>query len=379
METVHLEIGDTTAQLILREASDYWQLRFSDKGKRKQISTKCKTEKDARIWATDWLMIAKGRLKEGKALTGTSFKQTANKFLEYEQATKSADRHEHHIQDMRNIANRWLIPYFHNEMKLTVEEIKARHLNDFLVWRNGFGKSPTQKGDKPAAQTQKHYLQVMRRILKYAIRREIIDTLPLFPEISLRKHTKGWFEPKEYELLKEVSRRRIREAPNVRVHQRREYLHYFIIFCVGCGARQGELTSLRHNGVERVSNFVRLTVKGKVGEHEITAMPSCRDAYEAILKHNKKYGISSDPDALVFPQNPHMSLRSLLKAAKLYEDKQGRERSARNFRHTAIMYRILNSENLSLKTIADNLNTSVSTIDKHYAEISNRLNEPQLL
>ena len=70
-----------------------------------------------------------------------------------------------------------------------------------------------------------------------------------------------------------------------------------------------------------------------------------------------------------------MALRSLLKVAKLYEDKQGRERSARNFHHTAIMYRILNSENLSINNISDNLNTRFTTIDKNYSEISNRLNE----
>ena len=43
------------------------------------------------------------------------------------------------------------------------------------------------------------------------------------------------------------------------------------------------------------------------------------------------------------------------------------------------MFRILNGENLELKTIADNLDTSVQTIDKHYAEVFNRLIEPELL
>ena len=151
------------------------------------------------------------------------------------------------------------------------------------------------------------------------------------------------------------------------------------MFCVGCGARQGEILSLHHKGVEVVDNFVRLTVSSKTGPHEITATPSCCWAYRDILKHNKKYGISSEPDSLVFPANPHMGLRSLLEAANLYKDKHGRERSARNFRHTYIIFRILNSENLSLKTLADNLNTSVSTIDKHHAEVYNRLNEPDLL
>jgi len=269
-------------------------------------------------------------------------------------------------------------------MKLTVEEIRARHLDDFLEWRMGHEKSPTQRKDQPSAQTQKHYIQVMRRILKYAVRRDVIETLPLFPEIRLTKHNRGWFEPAEYELLKRISRERISNAPTKRVKQRREYLHQFIIFSVGCGARTYELLGLKHKGVEIVhregeEDFVRLTVSGKTGPHEITALPSARWAYRDILKHNEKYDILSEPDSLVFPQNPHMSLRSLLKKAELYEDKFGRPRSARNFRHTAIMFRILNSENLSLKKIADNLDTSVATIDNHYAEISNRFNEEDLL
>jgi FixJ family two-component response regulator len=43
------------------------------------------------------------------------------------------------------------------------------------------------------------------------------------------------------------------------------------------------------------------------------------------------------------------------------------------------MFRLLNSENLTLKMIADNLDTSMATIDNHYAEISNRFNEEYLL
>ena len=39
----------------------------------------------------------------------------------------------------------------------------------------------------------------------------------------------------------------------------------------------------------------------------------------------------------------------------------------------------MNSENLRIKALADNLDTSVQTIDRHYAEISNRLNEPELI
>ena len=103
-------------------------------------------------------------------------------------------------------------------------------------------------------------------------------TRPLFPtEVgqSLRPR---------YE-REEISRRRIREASHVRVHQRREYLHNFIILCVSCGARQGEVMSLRHKGVEAVDNFVRLTVGRKTRLYEITEMPSCRWAYGDILKH----------------------------------------------------------------------------------------------
>jgi len=149
----------------------------------------------------------------------------------------------------------------------------------------------------------------------------------------------------------EVSRRRIRDAPNVRVGQRREYLHNFIIFCVSCGARQGEIMSLRHKGADVVDNFVRLTASRKTGPCEIAAVPSCRRAYRDILKHNENYGISLESDSLVFPQNSHIALRSLLKAAKLCEDKQGRERSARNFSHTDIMYIVLNSKKLNIKIL----------------------------
>jgi hypothetical protein len=384
VETLHFEIGSTKAQLIKIPRSVYWYLRFSDGGKRVQISTRCKDELAAKDWATNWLMIAKGRLEEGQSISGTSFKKFAYKFLDHEQITKGAARNPRHISNMREIADNWLIPFFHDYRQLTLEEIKTKHIDEFLVWRLEHSKKLDSNVNIPSPQTQRHYIQVLRRILKYSINQGVIDILPLFPTIRLTKHNRGWFEPDEYELLKKVSHKRIAAAPTKKVKQRREYLHQFIIFAVGCGGRTYEILGLKHKGVQIVhregeESFVRLTVNGKTGAHEITAMPSSRWAYRDILKHNEKYGISSEPDSLVFPQNPHMALRELLKAAGIYEDKFGRPRSARNFRHTSIMFRLLNSQNLDIKALADNLNTSVATIDNHYAEISNRLNEEDLL
>ena len=76
------------------------------------------------------------------------------------------------------------------------------------MWRNKGADSPRQIGTAPAVQTLKHYPQILRRIMKFAIREELIETLPLFPEIGRQKHTRAWFEPKDYELLKKVSKER---------------------------------------------------------------------------------------------------------------------------------------------------------------------------
>ena len=379
LEIVDLQLGSQQAQLVKIPRSPFYYLRSSIEGKRIQVSTKCKEEGVARDWATDYLINLLGRVKEGKPALQTSFKQVALDFLENEHLTKAIIRNSRHISNARQIINRWLIPYFHDECRLTIEEIRPKHINEFLVWRNKGADSPRQIGTAPAAQTLKHYLQILRRIMKFTIREELIKTLPLFPEIGRQKHTRAWFEPKDYELLKKVSKERIKKANRKDVRRKREYLHQYIIFAVGCGCRVGEMMSLRHKAVERVSNYLRLTVSGKTGAHETTTMPSARDAYESLIKHNKKWNLPSGENDLVFPENPFEGLKGLLKEAGLYEDKLGRPRNAKNFRHTYIMFRILNSENLNLKAIADNLSTSVQTIDSHYAEVSNRLNEKALV
>ena len=383
LEIIDIEVGTKKAQLLKGHKTDVWQLRFSHEGKRKQITTKCKDVPSAKQFSAKYIIQALAKLDDGQSLVGTSFKALAKKFLEYETAVKAPVRNPRHVLNLHNILQTWLIPYFHDHANLSVENIRTKHLMNFLAWRMQQPKSPTQREGHPSSQTQKHYMHVMRRVMKYAVMQDVIETMPLIPEISLKKHRKAWFEPKEYKLLKEKSKERIKNALNVRVRQRREYLHNFIIFAVGCGARHSELMNLKHKNVEVVESgkesFVRLTVSGKTGSHEMSSLPSCRWAYANILKHNEKYGISSAHDDYVFPHDAHMALRELLKDANLYRDKQGRTRSGRNFRHTHIMFRLLNSENLRIKALADNLDTSVQTIDRHYAEISNRLNEPELI
>lgn len=379
MEIENIEIGSQKAQLFKIPKSDFWYLRLSIDGRRKQVSTKCKELPAAKDFASDWIMTAKTRVSEGRQISGTSFKKIANAFIDYETATKAHARNKEHITNIQSITDCWLIPYFHEQEALTVEEIRAKHLDEFLAWRMKQQRRPQQVSEQISPQTQKHYMQVMRRILKYAIRQDVIEALPLFPEISLKKHVRGWFEPDEYKHLLASSRKRVNASPNDNVKKKRQYIHNFIIFAVGCGARISELQSLNHRNVERVDNFCRLTVNGKTGPHEITAISTCRDAYEAIVKHAINYDISHGEDDPVFPFDCSTGLKALLRDCGLYHDKYGRPRTARNFRHTHIMFRILNGENLDLKTIADNLDTSVQTIDKHYAEVSNRLNEPALL
>ena len=200
---------------------------------RKLISTKCEQEADAREWSLDWVLNAKGRLKLGKTLTGKSFRKVALDFIDYEQAQKGHLRHRNHIKYLRHVIHRWFIPYFQDEQKLTIEEIRAKDLDDFVVWRNKQPKGPNMLANRPAPQTLKNYMVAMRRIMKYAVRQGLIDTLPLFPEIARIKHTRGWFEPQEYEHLKKVSRERIASATNITVRRKRECLHQYIILRLG--------------------------------------------------------------------------------------------------------------------------------------------------
>jgi hypothetical protein len=85
-------------------------------------------------------------------------------------------------------------------------------------------------------------------------------------------------------------------------------------------------------------------------------------AYERICKRFPNHKKSD----YLFPNNHKDGLHELLLAANMKKDKNGKDRNAKSFRSTFIMYRLIAKQ--PIKQVATNCGTSSNVIDSFYAK-----------
>lgn len=103
------------------------------------------------------------------------------------------------------------------------------------------------------------------------------------------------------------------------------------------------------------------------------------EVYQKILQRQKDEGFGKPDDYVFQPtcgdKQRAYALRTLqrqfdqlLILADLKKDGHGTSRTLYSLRHTSIMFRLLNADNLDTLTLARNARTSVEMIDRFYAK-----------
>jgi hypothetical protein len=109
----------------------------------------------------------------------------------------------------------------------------------------------------------------------------------------------------------------------------------------------------------------------------IVSMVGAIEVYDSIVKRQKKEGYAGPDDYLFQPQNTNRDYAMqqlyrqfdyLLKITDLKKDPVGESRTLYSLRHTAIMFRLTESQGLDLLSLARNARTSVEMIDRFYAK-----------
>ena len=131
--------------------------------------------------------------------------------------------------------------------------------------------------------------------------------------------------------------------------------------------------------VQRDSNYLRLSHPAtKDHASPMVSMPAAIDTYKRILVRQRKEGFGRPDDFVFQPQHAanrayamrqlHRQFDQLLNMTGLKVDAYGQSRSLYSLRHTAIMFRLLNSQNLNPLTLARGSRTSFEVIDRFYAK-----------
>lgn len=227
---------------------------------------------------------------------------------------------------------------------------------------------------KLSPHTLKKHLSLISGILRLAAERRLIPAVPPMPKVPTKDVPRSWFTRDEYKALLRTARQLASESEGSNADTWNE-LADWIGFMVNCFLRPSEWPDLRHRHIvvrEGQHPHLEITVmKGKTGVRVARSMPSAIKHYRRIAART-----GDDLDGFVFKplyhnretaqQKMRDSFEALLKAAGLTHDRFGRKRTAYSLRHSALMFRILNGDNVDLLALAKNAGTGIPMLERFY-------------
>lgn len=327
--------------------------------------------------------LSRAGVGKGSA-SSRKFASVGHYVIESEKKTGSERRY----YDDFNRFSKELLPFF-GEMDVgSINNAKIREFQQKLQGRN------------LSAATVKHYMMVLKKILRYAADNEMIQAVPNFPRITgqttLTK--RDYFEYEEYKKLCLVAEKLAKDGEVVRGVPVTEELKLLMQFMVNTFIRPSDLRVLRHEHVHFKTNpkakdaqdkrFLLLKhPKTKTNDQEVVSMPTAVPVYEkhlALMKTRarvgkdesgkKEKGFYGKPkDYVFFPEYKNRTtamavigrqFRKALEEAGLQE--QGELHTLYSLRHSSIMYRILKGD-VDTLTLAKNARTSQAMIERFYA------------
>lgn len=359
------------------EASPFWQVRCFESGKTVKLSTKTTDKQEAVEFAKATYNRILHSQATGKALTrGTRFDVCSSKMLEAQKSRVQRGEYTQmsHDNDIYML-NKRILPEF-GAMELA--EISFATLHDFV--------SNIDPDLKPSS-IQRN-LGMIRKVMEYALHRQLLLVLPNFPTIKKKDEPRGWFPNVQYRALIARANELVGTAVNVQKTEAGDSrtlkftadLPKMIQFMVNSFIRPTELKNMQHKHVQLIfsdQTYLRLSLpKSKDKDAPIVTMEEAVTIYDKLKSHYASEGLTGPDDYVFMPQYPNRdtALRELqhqfnylLDDLNFKTGPQGEARTIYSLRHTSIMFRLLDGDKIDLLTLARNARTSVEMIERFYA------------
>ena len=354
--------------VYLTPASQYYWTRTFYQGKYFTKSTKTTHLPDAKKFAVKFyestLLLA---IINKSSDTTRAFTLIGRKFLDSIKETQLKSTYRNDDSRFKGV----LSPFFNEQDINSITNAQISKLVEKL------------RKDKLSVATQKHYIVVLRKIMKYAIANEWMDKLPVFPKISGKLQTgqkRDYFTDDEYDAVVKSSEMCAANNDVVRGVEITLEMKYLIQFCVNSFIRPSDLRVIKHkhikvNGTDK-DTWVTLTHPAtKTNANEVQAMPATVGIYRQLCELRLKTQKKISPDEYVF--FPQYSVRDTAMAviARLFrhivkktniEEQTGKNLTLYSLRHTSIMMRLVKG-NVNTLHLARNARTSQAMIDQFYA------------
>ena len=374
--------GFNTLTLYHMAKSPYWYCRCFVNNKVVRHSTKTIDLKEAKERAKKWYLEIQSKVINQEPLTDrTGFELIAYDLLN--QTKKRVERKEvaetKLYQDTKRLEND-LLPYFG---KMSMKDINYKILDSYF-------SSLNEKDDRNLSSNSfKIHLSHLKQIFKHAQKLDVIKNQPVFPQFKTVDKPRSWFDKKEYSKLHNVIRTHKGEKFKIfsvkgeflRNGEITEELYQLVIFMMNTFIRPTDIKILQHKHISIMrENDVYLRLSHpytKQHSNPVVSMPRAVEIYQEILKRQKDEGYGKSDDYVFMPEHKNRAyviqqfqrmFNHVLSSTNLKKDSFGEDRSLYSIRHTSIMFRLIESENLDILFLARNARTSPEMISRFYAK-----------
>ncbi len=350
------------------DASKYFWVRLYFNGRYHTKSTKAESVVAAKSFAVSFyesvLVNAKVTHKSDKS---KAFATMGARFFEsVEQSTKATV--------FRTDFSRYksdLLPLFGEQEIDTITNAQISGLQNRLLERN------------LSTATIKHFMVVLRKIMKFAVSNDLMSNIPVFPKVGGRLKTfqkRDYLTLDEYKAVVAKAEKLAEDKVEVRGVKITLEMKYLIQFMVNTFVRPSDLRVIKHKHVQvqevGKDKWVTLTHPStKTNDDEVQAMPATVPIYNKLVEFKKQEKMKLGLDEYVFfPEYANRDTAMAVMARLLkrivsetdIEAKTGKNITMYGLRHTAIMFR-LTIGRVDALALAKNARTSQQMIDKFYA------------
>ena len=395
--------------LYLREHSNVWQCRYKVDGVWQRATTKLRDLSKAKAKAKELMMEAEIRRRSNLPFITRKFRHVAKLAIDRMEQDAVADRGKVSFADYIRVINDYLIPFFGNH---SITNVSYALLDEFNTWRT------EQMGKAPRHSTLLTQNAALNRVFDEAVTRNFLSAInrPKLESKGKASARRPAFALNEIHAMLASFEGWIARARNDKSRELRLLLRDYVEVLLDTGARPGdELLNLKWKQIKfsmkpvttetgehyeeepsdqpqepvvktEMNRSCELTVTGKTGTRQMLGMNPTIKAFVRIIERN--YGIRNNyiepfKDIAVATNNDYVfrtkaqekptSFQNMFEAFLdehnlLIDPITEQKRVFYSLRHTYATL-ALTHDQVPIHTLAKQMGTSVSMIEKHYSHL----------
>ena len=384
-----IKLHDGKITIFKREDSNQWQCRFKlSTGKWHQASTGKIDLKEAKSHAVIIYETAQINLSQGLSLSKKTFAQVSKDVIDEMQAATKMGRGKRTYKDYEIVLRKYLIPFLG---KIDVALINAQDISDFEDWRL------SQMGIIPKSSTLRNHSSAYNRVIKLARQQGYIHDqkpIPILSAVGEKGSPRPAFNKEEIDHLLAFMPEWEKGGWMIVYSDYRKLCRCYVEFLLHTGIRQGtESLPLRWKHLQwhliGKQRYLRVWVSGKTGPRYLIGRPAVIDTLNRLIQlqklpyKNLDDVIAARLDKPIFvtheghkPRSFESVFRNLMNASGLRKDMAGKFRSLYSLRHTYATFAL--TEGIDIHTLAKQMGTSITMIERHYSKITPMLSADKL-